>query len=139
MSASRTRPKAKEPEDGTQWVEPGKPNFVSLKAGQFAGGIYLGPTTTRYGVSYRFAIGDEKYILSGNRVQLDRLMEDLQTSSIFPDRTPIGHYLRVERKEDVESASGHPVATFRIGHVTSLCPKCTTGAKPEVFEDDIPF
>jgi hypothetical protein len=110
----------KKPQAGTpdKWFTPAKPDFIKLEVGEVLTGVYLGRKPSQYGPTYRFQNGDKVQVLSGNRVSLDNLMDQVDAANLK------GHLLTVERMGNDESNSGRKVNQYRVGHISQGCPGC---------------
>jgi hypothetical protein len=108
-------------------MKPSMPNFVKLKEGQFIEGIFVCAGSSMMGKTYKFADANgEIFTLGGNRVQLDQLFDEFlgNPKPLTGDDTLIGHFLIVERLQDVHSkSSDHMIAQYQIGHDIRRCPK----------------
>jgi hypothetical protein len=89
-----------------------------LEVGEVLTGVYLGRKPSQYGPTYRFQNGDKVQVLSGNRVSLDNLMDQVDAANLK------GHLLTVERMGNDESNSGRKVNQYRVGHISQGCPGC---------------
>lgn len=101
-----------------RWFTPAKPDFVKLEVGETLTGVYLGRKPSNYGPTYRFQNGEKVQVLSGNRVSLDNLMDQVDAANMK------GHLLTVERLNNEESTAGRKVNTYRVGHIPEACPGC---------------
>jgi hypothetical protein len=104
-----------------------KPVFVSLKVGGSIKGVFLRATAGRFGLQYRFKLENGKLVyLSGGRVQLDALFEDLDLSDDFVGGLR-GHKIEVKRGDDVPLDDQTSVATFSLTHIFLGCPQGCQG------------
>lgn len=108
------------------WHKPSKPNFIKLRENEAYDGIFLGTTTTQYGIAYKFKAHDngEVFTIGGNRAQLDQCFQELLGSPQgYVGDSIIGHALIVARLANTESKTGRKVAVYQIGHDLNRCPK----------------
>lgn len=102
-----------------RWFTPAKPDFIKLEVGEVLTGVYLGRKPSQYGPTYRFQNGEKVQVLSGNRVSLDNLMDQVDAANMK------GHLLTVERTANDESNAGRKVNQYRVGHIPEGCPGCS--------------
>lgn len=96
--------------------------FRTLKPGESLVGVYMGKSDGRFGPIYRFRTDQGPVALSGNRYQLDAVMEELQLDvEAFPNG-PAGHLIRVSRGRDIKIEGGRTVAEYEAAHVFDGCP-----------------
>jgi hypothetical protein len=88
----------------------------------------MATVATQFGPGYRFKIGKEMKILSGNRAQLDALFDDLKMNDEdFPGGLT-GHLLKVSRlRGNLKTKAGRTVGQYEIEHIFDGCPH---GCKP---------
>lgn len=114
--------KAKEPAKKTtkpdRWFEPAKPEFIKLEVGETIEGIYIGRQSSQFGPVYRFQNGQKMLALSGNRVSIDGIMDQVEAANMK------GHFLVVERRNNEQSQRGRTVHQYRVGHIPDGCPQC---------------
>jgi hypothetical protein len=108
----------KAPAKPDKWFTPRKPDFIKLEVGETITGVYLGRKSSTFGPTYRFKNGEKIEILSGNRVALDNIMDEVDAGNMR------GHLLTVERLNNEESNSGRNVNQYRVGHISQGCPAC---------------
>lgn len=110
-----------------RWFTPAKPDFIKLEVGEVLTGVYLGRKPSQYGPTYRFQNGEKVQVLSGNRVSLDNLMDQVDAANMK------GHLLTVERMTNQESNAGRTVNQYRVGHISEGCPGCSNNV-PSSFK-----
>lgn len=100
--------------------------FRTLQPGESIIGVYMGRTDGRFGPVYRFRTAEGPIAVSGNRYQLDAVMEELHLDAESFPNGPVGHLLRVTRGRDIKIEGGRTVAEYEAAHVISDCPAgCT--------------
>ncbi len=113
----------KEQKKSTEKVyAPQRLTFVTLRPGESVKGIFMGRSEGRFGPVYRFRTSDGPVAISGNRYQLDAVMEEIMLDTESFPNGPVGHMIRITRGKDVKLEGNRTVATYEGAHVIDECP-----------------
>lgn len=102
-----------------------RPNYVGLAEGQSITGVFIGVSEGQFGPAYKFRVEDGIIHLSGNRHQLDSIMDEVvQDAEGFQDGTAFGHTFTVRRAKNIKTEAGRTVGVYTVEHIMPCAKGC---------------